>query len=155
MQEVTSPEGPKRKELITPDAIKRRVMEFFKDVDLKELGEKQVGLVTINTRSYPHVPEIVHQATLNGFRAAEYLHIPSDSNLEPLPEGKDRSTAHYVLRGITGNGEVSVWFTEYEKKPAEIKMAIPGNAMNSNNKNGPIQEFSDFDKRFVAELLGI
>lgn len=32
MQETPPPEGPKHKELITPDAIKGRVMAFFQEM---------------------------------------------------------------------------------------------------------------------------
>lgn len=92
---------------------------------------------------------------MNGFLAARYEHLITDSNLEPLSEGKDRQIAKYELHGDNSNGDVSVMLTEYERKPAEIRISIPGNAMNSNGKRGSLQEFNDSDKKFVAELLGI
>ena len=157
MQEVTPPEGSKSKELITPNAIKGRVMEFFKGVDLNQDGPSKSnnGVIDIKSGKYPRSEERWHEASVNGFKAAVYKHLPPDSKLESLNEGQDRRVAQYELHGDNFNGDVSVKLIEYEKKPVEITIAIPGNAMNRNDRTGPIQNFNDFDKKFVAELLGI
>lgn len=157
MPEITPPEGPKRKELITPDAIKGRVMEFFQGVDLNKDGTSKTshGAITVKSGRYPRSEERFHEASVNGFMAAQYAHLMPDAKLEPLDEGKDRQVAKYSLHGDTFNGKVSVTVTEYEIKPAEIQIAIPGNAMNMNEKRGSIDRFNDSDKKIVAELLGI
>lgn len=153
----TQAENPKPKELITPDAIKGRVMAFFQDVDLSQDGTSKTsyGVITVKSGKYPRSEERWHEASVNGFKAARYEHLIPDSKLEPLSVGQDRQVAIYELHGNNSNGNVSVTLREFEIKPAELTIAIPGNAMNSNGKRGPIQKFDDFDKKFVAELLGI
>lgn len=146
-------EEPSPRELITPDGVKRRVMEFFKDVDLEQVGEKNVGLVTIKTESYPNLPEMRHQATLNGFTAAEYSHIPHSATLEQLQKGKDRRTAVYVLRGFIDHREVSVVFIEYEQQAAVMEVRVP--SVIGLKTRSDLKELSEFAQRSVCELLGI
>ena len=152
-----TPEKPTPKELITPDSIKGRVMAFFQGVDLSQDGTSRSsnGAIAIKSAKYPRSEERWHEARVNGFMVARYEHLTFDSKLEPLSEGQDRQVAKYELHGDNSNGDVFVILTEHEKKPVEITISIPpGNAMNI-SRRGPIHNFDDFDKKFVAELFGI
>lgn len=157
MQEITPPEGPKRTELITPDSIKSRVMMFFKDVDLSRIGviESGDGLIKVASFDFPSKPAIGHFAAVNGFQVAQYEHTIPDALLEPLAAGKDRQVARYCLNGNNGIGDVSVELKEYQGKPPEIILTIPGDETNSYSQRGPIQEFDDSWKFKIAGLLGI
>ena len=151
--EDTSEEHLSNTEIIKPQAVKDRVMQFFEGVDLTKVGDSKMGLLTVRTRNYD--PEMVHRAMLNGFTVAEYNHIPTGIDLEPLPEGKDRDTAYYFIRGnIDGRGEIAIRHKEYERRPAETTIYIPPTAMSPEKKGTP-QIISASDQKLAAEVLGI
>lgn len=156
MQEVVPTESPRPNELINADSIKRRTMEFFQGVDLNKVGESRIGPLTISTKSLPYISEIWHKAMLNGSRFAEYHHrLDGAAKLEPLRRDEYRQKETYMLNGHVGNGIISVSLTAYEGRPAEIRISIPGNAMNRDRKWGSVDEFTISEKEFVAEVLGI
>ena len=140
------------KELITPEGIKNRVMEFFQGADLNTDGTSEHDVRTVKTGTFPREPAKYHEAIVNGMKVAFYEH---STDLEPLAERKDRKKAEYRLTGDTGNGTISLGLTEYEGKPAEIYIEMPGNAMNQNGKRGLLEKFDTFDRKFLADVFKI
>ena len=131
-------------------------MEFFSGVDLEEIGETRVGLITVRTRHYPHVPEMHHIAELNGFIMAVYSHIPTGFELSPLPAGKDRIISKYVLHGhIPGRGNLSVRYTEFEIQPAQLIVSEPPPAYGGIGQHESSHELREDDQRDIVKLLGI
>jgi len=145
-------ENTKPKELITPVAIKNRVMEFFRDVDLNHEGNTKNGLITIRTTTYPHINEVKHSATINGYQLADYDHNIAGTESVPLSNGEDRWVAEYLLYGDYGNGTLSLRLREFKNKPAEIILDHPGNA-GSMARRGPLEKFDELTKKIVAEQL--
>ena len=143
-------------ELITPQAIKDRVMEFFEGVDLQKIGETRLGVLIIKTKRYPtRDPIIEHSASVNGLEAAYFQYIDPNVSLEPLEEGKYRQIASYRLHGYReGRGEASASYTEYEGKPSEIRIYSPPTAM-SGGREGLINTLHEDYQRDVAEILEI
>jgi hypothetical protein len=153
---VIEAEGVQDKELIIAQAVKDRVMEFFSGVDLEEIGETRVGLLTVRTRYYPQVPEMHHVAELNGFIMAVYSHIPTGVELSQLPTDKDRTISKYVLHGhIHGRGNLSVRYTEFEIQPAQLIVSEPSPAYGDTGEQGSFHELRGDELRSITKPLGI
>jgi len=154
--EDVSKEKSSLPELITPQAIIDRVMEFFEGVDLQKIGETRLGVLIIKTKRYPtRDPIIEHTASVNGLEAAYFQYRDPYVPLEPLEEGKYRQMARYRLHGYReGRGEASASFIKYEGKPDEIRISCPRTAT-SGGREGPINTLHEDYQRDVAGILEI
>lgn len=145
-------------ELITPEVVKKRVLEFFDGIDLKtHIGETRIGVLKIISKPFkllPWISEVTHKASANGLVVAQFTHQGNDK-LSPLEEGKDRDTLMYVLTGfVAGRGELSIRYVEHEKKESELRISTPATA-NSEGKSGKVGIFENFELNQLVEVLGI
>lgn len=143
-------------EILTPQAIKDRVLEFFDGVDLITEGKIKKGILTITTKYTEPLGEWEHVALVNGLDVATYTHLDPNFKQPPLEEGRSRQIEEYLLRGYkVGRGEAFASYTHYEGKSDEIRIISPPTGGRLYGACGKIEDLNLNHQKNVAEILEI
>lgn len=135
-----------KEQIITPQGVKKRVMEFFEGADLNQIGEIKKGILIISTGFYETdgMQITTNKATVNGIFVAERSHVKN-----PV---RDREI--FTLRG-GDNGLDQIEVTAiYENLLNEAKIFIDKQSVN-NIQRGNADAFSNDQLRAIGDALGI